>query len=103
MGIFSSAEEKMRRRQEKQEIQEKVQKMFVSTAGVNENYSVVGIIRAESLPALKELALKKGANALIGVGFFGYDEQCYGTAVTLTEDTPEPAMEEHPVTSKDEI
>ena len=103
MGLFSSADERAKNRQEKQEVQKKAQKLVVPTAGLNSDYSILGIIRAESLTALKESAVRKGANAVIGVGFFGYDEQCYGTAITFKEDPQEADNTEQPKASQDEI
>ncbi|MFC1849011.1 hypothetical protein ACFL27_02270 [candidate division CSSED10-310 bacterium] len=84
MGFFLSAEERARRRQDKKAIREKAKTLIATTADIRTDYTIIDIIRAESLLALKEKAVKMRADALIGIGFFGYDEQCYGTVVKYT-------------------
>ena len=83
MHIFSSTADREKRKQEKSDLQAKVEEMVVTTADLKNEYELVTVLKAETLSDLKLKAAQKGANALVGVGFFGYDEQCYGTAVRL--------------------
>lgn len=85
MGFFSSSEEKSQRRQKKLQILERGQRLLLTTADLKRDYIIRGIIQAESLQLLKIKAAKKGADGIVGIGFFGYDTQCFGTAVSFVK------------------
>jgi len=94
MGIFLSSEERARRKNEKKEVRQKTQNLLYTTADLTMAYTIIDVIQAESLLLLKQKAVKMGADAIVGVGFYGYDSQCYGTAVQLTVE--EEDLEEQP-------
>lgn len=83
MKFFLSRDERNRRREQRRAVQERTTDLIVTTADIKGPYTILGILQADSLILLKERAVQAGADAIVGLGFAGYDMQCYGTAVVL--------------------
>lgn len=87
MGLFRSAEERKKHQAKKRELAIQLDTLPVTTADFKQEYSIISVIQADSLLGLKEKALELQADAVAGIGFYGYDQQCYGTAIRFKEDS----------------
>ncbi|MBN2383607.1 hypothetical protein JXQ70_12075 [bacterium] len=89
MPLFLPKHERIKRDRTRRELEHKASTLLTTTADLKQDYDILTVLKAESLSELKMNAATHGADALVGVGFYGYDERCYGTAVRFRISVPE--------------